>query len=101
MFIHESGSPGSPAIVFLHGNGANGTMWKTHMEQLADFHCLAPDFPGFGQSGDVDTDAQRCLLRRPMNGPRMAVRSSRFVHYRMVRAWLRDEELPGALVKVV
>jgi pimeloyl-ACP methyl ester carboxylesterase len=54
MFVHESGSPGSPAIVFLHGNGANGTMWKTHMEQLADFHCLAPDFPGFGQSGDTE-----------------------------------------------
>lgn len=50
MFIHESGSLQSRAIVFLHGNGANGGMWKSHMEQLADFHCLAPDFPGFGQS---------------------------------------------------
>ena len=50
MFIHESGSLGRPTIVFLHGNGANGSMWKSHMEQLADFHCLAPDFPGFGQS---------------------------------------------------
>jgi pimeloyl-ACP methyl ester carboxylesterase len=50
MFVHESGSLEGPTIVFLHGNGANGSMWKSHMEQLADFHCLAPDFPGFGQS---------------------------------------------------
>lgn len=42
MYIHESGSLGRPTIVFLHGNGANGRMWKSHMEQLADFHCLAP-----------------------------------------------------------
>jgi pimeloyl-ACP methyl ester carboxylesterase len=51
MFIHESGSVGRPTIVFLHGNGANGSMWKTHMARLADYHCLAPDFPGFGRSG--------------------------------------------------
>ncbi|MGW8222857.1 MAG: alpha/beta fold hydrolase [Syntrophobacteria bacterium] len=50
MFVHESGSLEGPSIVFLHGNGANGSMWKSHMERLADFHCLAPDFPGFGQS---------------------------------------------------
>ena len=50
MFIHESGSLGRPTIVFLHGNGAIGGMWKSHMEVLADYHCLAPDFPGFGQS---------------------------------------------------
>jgi pimeloyl-ACP methyl ester carboxylesterase len=54
MFIHESGSLGRPTIVFLHGNGANGSMWKYHMEVLTDFHCLAPDFPGFGQSGSQE-----------------------------------------------
>jgi pimeloyl-ACP methyl ester carboxylesterase len=50
MFIHESGSPERQTIVFLHGNGANGSMWKTHMAQMADYHCLAPDFPGFARS---------------------------------------------------
>lgn len=50
MFVHESGSTGSPTIVFLHGNGANGDMWQSHMDRLADYYCLAPDFPGFGQS---------------------------------------------------
>src|SRR5690349_13594249 len=50
MFVHESGSADRPTIIFLHGNGANGTMWKTHMERLVDYHCLAPDFPGYGRS---------------------------------------------------
>jgi pimeloyl-ACP methyl ester carboxylesterase len=49
MYVRESGSSGQPSIVFLHGNG-NGTMWRAHMERLAGYHCLAPDFPGYGQS---------------------------------------------------
>lgn len=52
MFVHETGPAGAPAILFLHGNGSNGSMWKAHMERLADFHCLAPDLPGFGRSRD-------------------------------------------------
>jgi pimeloyl-ACP methyl ester carboxylesterase len=54
MFIHESGTLGRATIVFLHGNGANGSMWRSHMEVLADYHCLAPDFPGFGQSASQE-----------------------------------------------
>ncbi len=51
MYVHESGSPGSPAVVFLHGAGASGLMWRQHMARLGDrFHCLAPDLPGFGRS---------------------------------------------------
>jgi len=54
MFVHETGMPGAPTIVFLHGNGANGTMWKPHMAQLAEYHCVAPDFPGFGRSRHLE-----------------------------------------------
>jgi len=50
MYVHESGTPGSPAIVFIHGAGQSGREWRGHMERLAGFHCLAPDLPGFGQS---------------------------------------------------
>lgn len=51
MYVHETGTPGSPAIVFLHGAGASGLMWREHMARLGDrFHCLAPDLPGFGAS---------------------------------------------------
>lgn len=54
MFVHESGSIDQPTIVFLHGNGTNGTQWNLHMEQLTEYHCLAPDFPGYGQCKDEE-----------------------------------------------
>jgi len=51
MYVHETGTPGAPAVVLLHGAGASGLMWRHHMERLGDrFHCLAPDLPGFGRS---------------------------------------------------
>lgn len=51
MHVDESGTPGAPAVVFLHGAGASGRMWRIHVERLrARFHCLAPDLPGFGRS---------------------------------------------------
>ena len=62
--VHESGSPGSPAIVFLHGVGNSGGMWAKHMAELAGYYCLAPDLPGFGASNGlpwrsrIDTAAQ-------------------------------------------
>jgi pimeloyl-ACP methyl ester carboxylesterase len=48
--VRESGQPGSPAVVFLHGAGISGRMWADHMARLQSFHCLAPDFPGCGMS---------------------------------------------------
>jgi pimeloyl-ACP methyl ester carboxylesterase len=55
MYIHEAGTPGAPAVVFLHGAGASGLMWRAHMARLQDrFHCLAPDLPGFGRSVGLD-----------------------------------------------
>ncbi len=50
MVVHESGSPGAPAIVFIHGLGQSGREWRGHMAGLTGFHCLAPDLPGHGQS---------------------------------------------------
>ncbi len=54
IHVSESGDPASPAVVFVHGGGPSGVMWRRHMEQLADsFHCLAPDLPGFGRSNHL------------------------------------------------
>lgn len=50
MHVRASGDAGAPAVVFLHGAGASGGMWRRHMEVLTGFHCLAPDLPGFGAS---------------------------------------------------
>jgi pimeloyl-ACP methyl ester carboxylesterase len=53
LYVHESGTPGAPAIVFLHANGASGGMWDRHMRRLAGYHCLAPDLPGHGRSNQL------------------------------------------------
>ena len=53
MYVHESGTPGSQAIVFIHGAGQSGRIWREHMARLTGFHCLAPDLPGFGQSNQL------------------------------------------------
>jgi pimeloyl-ACP methyl ester carboxylesterase len=53
MHVHESGDPGSPAVVLLQGAGGSGRMWSAHMARLAGFHCLAPDLPGFGRSNHM------------------------------------------------
>jgi pimeloyl-ACP methyl ester carboxylesterase len=51
VFVQESGTPGSPAVIFIHGGGPSGAMWRDHMKRLASqFHCLVPDLPGFGRS---------------------------------------------------
>jgi pimeloyl-ACP methyl ester carboxylesterase len=55
VYVRESGRPGSPAIVFVHGGGPSSRMWAAHLDRLAArFHCLAPDLPGFGQSHDLE-----------------------------------------------
>jgi pimeloyl-ACP methyl ester carboxylesterase len=54
IHVEESGKPGSPAVVFLHGAGASGRMWREHVTTLhGAFHCLAPDLPGFGRSNHL------------------------------------------------
>lgn len=53
MYVEESGTPGSPAIVFIHGAGQSSREWHEHMARLSDFHCLAPDLPGFGRSNHL------------------------------------------------
>jgi pimeloyl-ACP methyl ester carboxylesterase len=53
LYVHESGTPGPPAIVFLHADGASGGMWDQHIRRLAGYHCLAPDLPGHGRSNHL------------------------------------------------
>ena len=51
VYVHESGAPARPAVVFIHGGGPSAAMWRDHTDRLANaFHCLAPDLPGFGRS---------------------------------------------------
>lgn len=49
LFWHEVGQ--GQTVVFLHGNWQEGTQWLPLFPALGDdFHCLAPDLLGFGES---------------------------------------------------
>lgn len=70
LYVDESGTPGAPGIVFLHGAGAGSWMWWKQIEALADFHCLNVDLPGHGKSNHIpwgslaDTSDQIAALIR-------------------------------------
>jgi pimeloyl-ACP methyl ester carboxylesterase len=60
LYTYESGDPSQPAIVFLHGGGLSGRSWLPVMQELLDFHCLAPDLPEQGRSKGISFSMQRC-----------------------------------------
>jgi pimeloyl-ACP methyl ester carboxylesterase len=53
LFTQSFGPDDAPSIVFLHGSGASGWMWKQVISQLPEFHCLAVDLPEQGQSAEI------------------------------------------------
>jgi len=51
IFYREAGDPSKPLIVLLHGFPSSSHMYRDLMNDLKnDFHLLAPDYPGFGNS---------------------------------------------------
>jgi len=53
LFIKETGKNYSKLIVFLHGVGSSNQMWSKHLKAFSDYHCIAPDLPGHGNSNQV------------------------------------------------
>jgi haloalkane dehalogenase len=55
MAYRESGDPGAPTVLFLHGNPTSSYIWRNVIPPVASIaHCIAPDLIGFGQSGKPD-----------------------------------------------
>jgi len=51
IFYREAGTPGKPKLLLLHGFPTSSHMFRELMPLLSDdFHIVAPDLPGFGQS---------------------------------------------------
>ncbi|GAB4484401.1 MAG: alpha/beta hydrolase [Anaerolineales bacterium] len=52
LHILDPNPAGSPAVLLLHGLGANGSMWTLQFDNLiaAGYRPIAPDAPGFGDS---------------------------------------------------
>ncbi len=54
IFYREGGQENKETILFMHGFPSSSHMYQQIMCVLeADFHVVAPDFPGFGQSEDI------------------------------------------------
>jgi pimeloyl-ACP methyl ester carboxylesterase len=63
LYVRETGSRASPAILFLHGSPLSGRMWEPQLQRLPDFYCLAPDLPGHGRSADIPVIMQDTVER--------------------------------------
>jgi len=52
----ESGNPEKPTIVLLHGFPASSHQYRKVLNQLSnEYHLIAPDYPGFGNSDFPDS----------------------------------------------
>ena len=52
IFYREAGSRENPTILLLHGFPTSSHMFRNLIEDLKnEFHLVAPDYPGFGNSG--------------------------------------------------
>jgi pimeloyl-ACP methyl ester carboxylesterase len=53
LFVKESGLFGTPVVLFLHGSPLSSRMWQPQLDLMKDYHCVAPDLPGHGQSAAI------------------------------------------------
>jgi pimeloyl-ACP methyl ester carboxylesterase len=57
IFYREAGPKDAPAVLLLHGFPSSSHMFRNLIPALADqYHVVAPDFPGFGQSSAPPVD---------------------------------------------
>jgi pimeloyl-ACP methyl ester carboxylesterase len=57
LFYREAGVSDNPTIVLLHGYPASSHMYRDLIDRLSDqFHLIAPDYPGFGNSDTLPID---------------------------------------------
>jgi len=57
IFYREAGSKEAPTILLLHGYPTSSHMFRNLMADLSDdFHLIAPDYPGYGNSAQPPMD---------------------------------------------
>ncbi len=55
IFYREAGDKTNPTVLLLHGFPTSSHMYRDLIPQLADdYHVIAPDYPGFGNSDSPD-----------------------------------------------
>jgi pimeloyl-ACP methyl ester carboxylesterase len=83
LYFEASGPETARTIVFLHGGGVGGWMWRKVVSALqADFHCLVPDLPeqghnigtgGVAYTTEGAADRVAGLIRSQAHGGRASV----------------------------
>jgi pimeloyl-ACP methyl ester carboxylesterase len=57
VFYREAGAKDAPTLLLLHGFPTSSHMFRNLIPKLADrYHVIAPDYPGYGQSGQPAMD---------------------------------------------
>ena len=57
LFYREAGNPLNETIVLLHGFPTSSHMYRQVLDKLSDdYHLIAPDYPGFGESDFPSAD---------------------------------------------
>lgn len=57
IFYREAGNKSNPTILLLHGNPSSSHMYRNLINKLLDdYHIIAPDYPGFGNSDQPAMD---------------------------------------------
>jgi pimeloyl-ACP methyl ester carboxylesterase len=58
IFYREAGDKNNPTILLLHGFPSSSHMYRDLINDLSeDYHLIAPDYPGFGQSSSPSSSA--------------------------------------------
>ena len=57
IFYREAGSKNAPTVLLLHGFPTSSHMFRNLIPELAeDYHVIAPDYPGYGNSSMPSVD---------------------------------------------
>ncbi len=59
LFIQEFHPEAKTSIIFLHGGGSSGWMWRRVVDKLPEYHCLVVDLPEHGGSAWVKPFSMR------------------------------------------
>lgn len=78
----EAGDPANPKLVLLHGFPASSHQYRDLVRVLADqFHVIAPDYPGFGNSDIPDPATYTYSFDNISTVVEAFLKAKRFEHY--------------------
>lgn len=56
-YVHDNMGSEKPAIVFVHGAGGSGEIWRYQLDKIREYNLIALDLPGHGKSEGEAADS--------------------------------------------